>query len=47
MNNKNTTHWTRLNDHSHSSGKYHKKDGTPRRAILKLETQKLVTEELR
>ena len=25
----------RLNDHSHNSGKYHKKDGTARRAILR------------
>ena len=35
------TNPNRLNDHSHNSGKYHKKDGTPRRAILKRETNEL------
>ena len=44
MNNKNNAHWNKLNDSSHNSGVYHKKDGTPRRAILKAETKKLIEE---
>lgn len=33
----------KLNDGSHNSGKYHKKDGTARRAILKRDTVQRVT----
>lgn len=34
-------HYRKLNDGSHNSSKYHKKDGTPVRAILKEETRRL------
>jgi hypothetical protein len=34
--------YRKLNDHSLSSSKYHKKDGTPVRAILNRETKKEV-----
>jgi len=34
--------YRKLNDHSHSSSTYHKKDGTPVRAILKEELKKEV-----
>ena len=44
MNTKNNE-YRKLNDGSHNSGTYHKKDGTPRRAILKLRTIRAVTEE--
>jgi len=37
-------HYRKHNDHSHNSSTYHKKDGTPVRAILKRETKKLVKE---
>jgi len=32
--------YRKLNDRSQNSSKYHKKDGTARRAILKRETKK-------
>lgn len=38
--------YRKLNDHSHNSSTYHKKDGTPVRAILKIETQKEVHQNL-
>ena len=37
-------HYRKYNDHSHNSSTYHKKDGTPVRAILKRETKKLTKE---
>lgn len=39
MNSKNAQ-YRKLNDGSHNSSTYHKKDGTPVRAILKRETLK-------
>lgn len=36
--------YRKLNDGSHNSSKYHKKDGTPVRAILKREIKHLVDE---
>lgn len=33
-------HYRKLNDHSHASSTYHKKDGTPVRAILKQQLKK-------
>ena len=39
----NRAKYRKLNDHSHSSSTYHKKDGTNVRAILKQETQKEVS----
>lgn len=39
MNNKNAD-YRKMNDHSHCSSTYHKKDGTAVRAILKRETDK-------
>lgn len=36
--------YRKLNDGSHSSSTYHKKDGTPVRAILRRETEKLASE---
>lgn len=38
MNNKNAD-YRKMNDGSHGSSTYHKKDGTPVRAILKEETR--------
>jgi len=38
----NKASYRKLNDHSHSSSTYHKKDGTNVRAILKQDTQKEV-----
>ena len=32
--------YRKMNDHSHNSSTYHKKDGTPVRAILKSQLQK-------
>lgn len=32
--------YRKMNDHSHNSSKYHKKDGTPVRAILKQDLKK-------
>jgi hypothetical protein len=37
--------YRKLNDSSHNSSTYHKKDGTPVRQILKRELQKLVKSE--
>ncbi|QGZ14089.1 hypothetical protein PP939_gp251 [Rhizobium phage RL38J1] len=37
--------YRKLNDGSHSSSTYHKKDGTPVRQILKEELRKEVTQE--
>jgi len=37
-------HYRKYNDGSHNSSKYHKKDGTPVRAILKRETKTLADE---
>ena len=39
VNNKNAD-YRKMNDHSHCSSTYHKKDGTAVRAILKRETDK-------
>ncbi|AUZ95209.1 hypothetical protein FDI40_gp450 [Agrobacterium phage Atu_ph07] len=36
--------YRKINDGSHSSSTYHKKDGTPVRAILKKELKKEVAE---
>lgn len=36
--------YRKYNDHSHNSSTYHKKDGTPIRAILKREAQKEIEE---
>lgn len=36
----NDANYRKLNDHSHNSSTYHKKDGTPVRAILKEELRK-------
>ncbi len=36
--------YRKLNDRSHSSSTYHKKDGTAVRAILKREAKKAVTD---
>jgi len=38
----NTANYRKINDHSHSSSTYHKKDGTSVRAILKRDAQKEV-----
>lgn len=38
-------YYRKYNDGSHNSSTYHKKDGTPLRAILKRETRKRVIEE--
>ena len=38
----NKASYRKLNDNSHSSSTYHKKDGTNVRAILKQDTQKEV-----
>lgn len=37
--------YRKLNDGSHNSSTYHKKDGTPVRAILKAELKKELKEE--
>jgi hypothetical protein len=37
--------YRKLNDGSHNSSTYHKKDGTPVRAILKEELRKRIGEE--
>lgn len=38
------TNYRKHNDHSHNSSTYHKKDGTPVRAILKREAQTEIKE---
>lgn len=38
-------HYRKLNDGSHNSSTYHKKDGTPVRQILRRETKKLLDDE--
>ena len=40
-----SANYRKLNDGSHNSSKYHKKDGTPVRAILKRETQKITADQ--
>lgn len=39
--------YRKYNDGSHNSSTYHKKDGTPVRAILKREAEQEVDEEIR
>lgn len=36
--------YRKLNDHTHNSSTYHKKDGTPVRAIMKNDLLKLMKE---
>ena len=43
----NDANYRKLNDHTHNSSTYHKKDGTPVRAILKEELRSILKEELR
>lgn len=40
----NDANYRKYNDHSHNSSTYHKKDGTPVRAILKEELRKEIKE---
>ena len=42
----NKTQYRKNNDHNQSSSTYHKKDGTAIRAILKVELQEIVEEEI-